>query len=75
MLEVLWYRGIVQVGSIVGMFLHLSAMAEHHCSDLPRSDLFPSSMTPFCIKEQKDKDSDLERQMGFYPEVSDTDWS
>lgn len=48
-------------------------MAEHHCSDLLRSDLFPRSMTPFCIKEHKDKGSDLERQMGFYPEVSDTD--
>lgn len=57
------------------MFLHLPAVAEHHCSDLLSSDLFPRSMTSVCIKEHKDKGSDLERQMGFYPEVSDTDWS
>lgn len=46
---------------------------EHHCADLLHSDLFPRSVTPFCIKEHQDKGSDLERQMGFYPEASDTD--
>lgn len=29
----------------------------------------------FVSKSTKDKGSDLERQMGFYPQVSDADWS